>query len=47
MCPDHAPVSSAYIKHDYIDEKRAALNAWSREIERILDRGEAKVLAFR
>jgi integrase len=42
-----AGIVGVYQRHDYIDEKRAALNAWSREIERILDRGEAKVLAFR
>jgi hypothetical protein len=42
-----AGIVGVYQRHDYIDEKRAALNAWSREIERILGRGEAKVLAFR
>jgi integrase len=46
---NHAPASTMgitaiYNRHRYGDEKRAALEAWSREIERLLGRGEAKVV---
>jgi hypothetical protein len=30
----------------YGDEKRQALAAWARELERVLGRGEAKVVAL-
>jgi integrase len=37
-------VTSIYNRHRYTDEKRAALAAWSREVERIIGRGEAKIV---
>lgn len=50
---NHAPgsvmgVSAVYVRHRFADEKRAALDAWAREIERvILGRGEPKVVTLR
>jgi integrase len=50
---NHAPastmgISSVYIRHRYGDEKRAALDAWAREIGRLIGRGEAaRVVAIR
>jgi integrase len=48
---NHAPASThgitaVYVRHRYGDEKRAALGAWARELERVLGRGEAKVVAL-
>jgi integrase len=48
---NHAPASThgitaVYVRHRYGDEKRAALDAWGREVERIIGRGEAKVVAL-
>jgi integrase len=42
-----SPLEAAYDRHDYLREKGAALDAWAREIERILGRGESKVVALR
>jgi integrase len=49
---NHSPgstqgVTAVYNRHRYADEKRAALEAWSRELERIIGRGEARVVALR
>jgi integrase len=49
---NHAPASTmgitaVYNRFRYADEKRDALNAWSREVERIIGRAEAQVIAFR
>jgi integrase len=49
---NHSPgsvqgITAVYNRHRYSDEKRAALDAWSREIERIIGRGEAKVITLR
>ena len=49
---NHAPASTqgitaVYNRHRYGDEKRAALDAWGREVERIIGRGEAKVVTLR
>jgi integrase len=49
---NHAPastlgISAVYNRHRYSDEKCAALNAWSREIERLIGRGETKVVNLR
>jgi integrase len=46
---NHSPgstqgITAVYNRHKYSDEKRAALDAWSREIERIIGRGEARLL---
>ena len=46
---NHAPASTMgitaiYNRYRYTDEKRAALDAWSREIERLLGRGGAIVV---
>ena len=39
-------ITAVYNRYRYTDEKRAALDAWSREIERLLGRGEATVVHF-
>jgi integrase len=46
---NHSPgstmgITAVYNRFRYTDEKRMALDAWSREIERIIGRGEAKVI---
>ena len=46
---NHAPASTmgitaVYNRHRYSNEQRAALDAWSREVERIIGRGEATVI---
>jgi integrase len=47
---NHSPgstmgITAVYNRHRYADEKRAALDAWSRDVERVIGRGgEAKVL---
>jgi integrase len=43
---NHSPgstmgITAVYNRHRYTDEKRAALDAWGREVERIIGRGEA------
>jgi integrase len=48
---NHSPgstqgITAVYNRHRYTDEKRAALDAWSREIERLIGRGEAKVVTL-
>jgi integrase len=48
---NHAPaathgITAVYIRHRYGDEKRHALDAWARELERVIGRGEAKVIAL-
>jgi integrase len=48
---NHAPaathgITAIYVRHRYGDEKRQALAAWAREIERVLGRAEAKVVAL-
>jgi integrase len=48
---NHAPASThgitaVYVRHRYGDEKRAALDAWARELARAIGRAEAKVIAF-
>jgi integrase len=48
---NHAPASTmgitaVYNRHRYADEKRAALDGWSREVARIIGRGEAKVVTL-
>ena len=40
-------VLQVYNRHSYDAEARAALEAWSRELERIIGRGEAKVVSLR
>jgi integrase len=40
-------VIGIYQRHKFEDEARAALDAWGREVERIIGRGAAKVVAFR
>ena len=40
-------VLAVYNRHSYDLEARAALEAWSRELERIIGRGEATVIALR
>jgi integrase len=49
---NHSPgstmgITAVYNRHRYADEKRAALDAWSREVERIIGRNEAEVIALR
>jgi hypothetical protein len=49
---NHAPASThgitaVYVRHRYGDEKRVALDAWARELERLTGRGGAKVVALR
>jgi integrase len=44
---NHSPgtlmgITAVYNRHRYTDEKRQALDAWAREVERIIGRGEAK-----
>ena len=41
-----AGIVGVYQRHEYGPEKRAALDAWAREVERIIGRGEAKVVAL-
>jgi integrase len=41
------PITEAYDLHSYLPEKRAALATWAREVERIVGRGEAKVINLR
>ena len=40
-------VLAVYNRHSYDQEARAALEAWSRELERIVGRGEPKVISLR
>jgi len=40
-------ITAVYQVHDYANEKRAALAAWGREVERIVTGKSAKVLKFR
>ena len=35
-------ITAIYNRHRYGDEKRLALNAWSREVERLLGRGRPR-----
>jgi integrase len=49
---NHAPgathgITAVYVRHRYEVEKRHALEAWGREVERIIGRGEAKVIPIR
>jgi integrase len=49
---NHAPgatmgITAVYNRHRYGDEKRAAFEAWSREVERIVGRGGAQVVTLR
>jgi integrase len=49
---NHAPASTmgitaVYNRFRYSDEKRAALSAWSREIERLIGRSETKIVNLR
>jgi integrase len=49
---NHAPaatqgITAIYNRHRYGDEKRAALEAWGREVERIIGRSEATVVQLR
>jgi integrase len=49
---NHSPgasqgITAVYDRYRYTDEKCAALDAWGREVERIIGRGEAKVIALR
>ena len=46
---NHSPgatqgITAVYNRYEYSDEKRAALDAWSREVERIIGRSEAAVI---
>jgi integrase len=41
-----AGIVGVYQRHEYGPEKRQALDAWGREVERIIGRGEAKVIAL-
>jgi integrase len=48
---NHSPgstqgITAIYNRHRYGDEKRIALAAWGRELERVLGRGDAKVVAL-
>jgi hypothetical protein len=48
---NHSPgstqgITAIYNRHRYGDEKRQALAAWGREVERIIGRAEAKVVAL-
>jgi integrase len=48
---NHSPgstqgITAIYNRHRYGDEKRQALAAWGREVERIIGRGGAEVLAI-
>jgi integrase len=48
---NHSPgstqgITAIYNRHRYGDEKRQALAAWAREIERVLGRAEPQVVAF-
>jgi integrase len=48
---NHSPgstqgITAIYNRHRYGDEKRQALAAWGRELERVLGRGDAKVVAL-
>jgi integrase len=48
---NHSPgstmgITAVYNRHRYADEKRAALDAWSREIERIIGRNDAEVISL-
>jgi integrase len=48
---NHSPgstqgITAIYNRHRYGDEKRIALAAWARELERVLGRGEAEVVAL-
>jgi integrase len=40
-------VLAVYNRHSYDAEARAALDAWSRELDRIVGRGEARVISLR
>jgi integrase len=49
---NHAPASTQgitaiYVRHRFTEEKRAALHAWGREVERVIGRGESTVVALR
>jgi integrase len=51
---NHSPgstlgITAVYLRHRYTGEKRAALGAWAREVERIIGHGAAaaKVVALR
>ena len=49
---NHSPgstqgITAVYNRYGYSTEKRAALDAWAREIERVIGRGENKVIAIR
>jgi hypothetical protein len=41
-----AGIVGVYQRHNYAAEKRQALEAWAREVERLIGRGEAKVIAL-
>jgi len=40
-------ITAVYQVHDYADEKRAALAAWGREVERIVTGKSAKIVKLR
>ena len=40
-------IARTYNRHKHEDEKRAALDAWGREVERIVTGKRAKVIALR
>jgi hypothetical protein len=48
---NHSPgatmgITAVYNRHRCADEKRAALDAWSREIERIIGRNDTEVISL-
>ena len=49
---NHAPgstmgITAVYNRHRYGDDKRAALAAWAREVERIIGRQEQRIVCIR
>jgi integrase len=42
-----AGIVGVYQRHEYAPEKRAALDAWAREVERIIGRAERRVVSIR
>jgi integrase len=46
MSGSRAGIVGVYQRHEYGPEKRQALDAWAREVERTIGRGEAKVIAL-
>jgi integrase len=41
------PVTTSYDRHTYLPEKRAALQTWADDLERIVAQGPAKIVALR